>query len=158
MNTLSCFFYLALVSSAVIAVSFNYPEPAGETMDDLFEEADMELSVAPPGCSANYPLMSSTLPKVLHSQVPFPGGVCVDTNGNFVAVLWQTTIKYTYFFDKNGWVVKTIALPADSLEMASCVFTEYKLFLTDTIGQKFCSIVKVVLTRRSSQLDSNSCA
>ena len=31
---------------------------------------------------------------------------------------------------------KTIALPADSLEMASCVFTEYKLFLADTVGKK----------------------
>ena len=82
------------------------------------------------------PLMSSTLPKVLHSQVPLPGGVCVDVNGNFVAVLWQTAIKYTYFFDKNGWVVKTIPIPADSLQMTSCVFTSDKLFLTDTVGKK----------------------
>ena len=103
-------FCLALMSSGVFAVSIDSWKTAN---DDVYDD-EPSLS-SPPGCCGDYPPMSSTLPKVLHSQVPYPAGVCVDTNGNFVAVLWQKTIKYTYFFDKNGWVVKTITIPADSL-------------------------------------------
>ena len=93
------------------------------------------LSDPVPTCAADYANMNRIQPKLNQRALTFPAGICVKSDGDFVAAIWAVR-TFVYMFNNCGWIKKRIELPKGTLWSVDCAFTDSNLFYTATRSKK----------------------
>ena len=93
------------------------------------------LSDPVPTCAADYAAMNRLQPKLNLKALTFPAGICVKSDGDFVAAIWAVR-TFVYMFDSCGWIKKRIELPKGTLWSTDCAFTDSNLFYAATRSRK----------------------
>ena len=139
---------LFLLTSSVLSQTLAPTETDHDTntIDETIDESDTSISEysyiddtlnqvsAIPTCSPDYSKMNSKwFLKIYLPQAP--NGVCVNTDGSFVVTTWSKA-PFVNMYGRHGWLKKRIYLPWGTSNSGGCVFSENKLFYTDTLNKK----------------------